>query len=104
MRLKALGARGFACRPGKRIGEHPCRHQRPFNERYAMTNSNRPPTSGMYSAYLEALARKREREGRTVPDVVDDPDYWHRRAHWNAKQNEWVEQNGINKAEFERKD
>jgi hypothetical protein len=34
--------------------------------------------TGMYMAYLEALHRKAEREGRTVPDVVDDPDYWRR--------------------------
>ena len=47
-----------------------------------MTKDSRP--TGLYCAYMEALARKREREGRVVKDVVDDPDYWHRRTHWHA--------------------
>jgi len=64
-----------------------------------MTKDSRP--TGLYCAYMEALARKREREGRIVKDVVDDPDYWHRRAHWHAKQNEWVEQDGLNTQERE---
>ena len=64
-----------------------------------MTKDSSP--KGLYCAYMEALARKREREGRIVKDVVDDPDYWHRRAHWHAKQNEWVEQDGLNTQERE---
>lgn len=44
-----------------------------------MSDTNKHP-EGFYARYLRLLGERHRAAGETVPDVVDDEEYWRERA------------------------